>query len=100
MIARLWHGVTQADKADEYGEYLERTGIPDYKATRGNRGVYLMRRLEGNQAHFLILTLWESNEAIKEFAGEEIDKARYYPEDAGFLLELEPFVKHYEVLSD
>jgi heme-degrading monooxygenase HmoA len=99
MIARIWHGVTQAEKADEYSEYLNKTGIPDYKATRGNRGVYLMRSVEGDQAHFLILTFWDSEDAIREFAGEEIDKARYYPEDNEFLLGLEPFVKHYEVVN-
>jgi heme-degrading monooxygenase HmoA len=99
MIARIWHGVTPATKADEYFQYLKKTGLPDYDSTEGNRGVYLLRRLEGDQAHFLTLTFWESEEAIKKFAGEDIEKARYYPEDAQFLLEMEPTVKHYEVLA-
>ncbi len=99
MIARIWHGVTPAGRADEYVDYLNRTGLPDYRATEGNRGVYLLRRIEGDQAHFLTLTFWDSEAAIRKFAGEEIEKARYYPEDAGFLLELEPTVRHYEVLS-
>jgi heme-degrading monooxygenase HmoA len=98
MIARLWHGVTQAAQADEYWDYLNETGIPDYKGTPGNRGVYVLRRLQGDKAHFLLLTLWESWEAIRAFAGDEVDKARYYPEDEVYLLTLEPHVKHYEVL--
>jgi heme-degrading monooxygenase HmoA len=98
MIARIWHGVTMATKADKYFDYLKGTGLADYAATSGNRGVYLLRRIEGDRAHFMTLTFWESEEAIKAFAGAAIEKARYYPEDKDFLLEFEPTVKHYEVL--
>jgi len=98
MIARTWHGVTAASKSDEYLDYLNKTGIPDYQATEGNQGVYVLRRIEGNKAHFFLLTLWESEDAIKKFAGSDMEKARYYPEDNEYLLELEPMVTHYEVL--
>ncbi len=98
MIARIWHGVTMAAQADEYVEYLKQTGLPDYAATEGNRGVYLLRKIDGDQAHFLTLTFWDSVEAIQKFAGDNVEKAKYYPDDAQFLLELEPFVQHYEVL--
>jgi len=99
MIARTWHGITPASKADEYVDYLNQTGVPEYRATPGNLGVYVLRRLEGDKAHFLLLTLWESEEAIKRFAGADMEKAKYYPEDEQFLLELEPNVTHYEVIS-
>ncbi len=99
MLARLWHGITLASKADEYVAYLNKTGVEDYQATEGNLGVQLLRRIEGEQAHFLIITFWESVEAIKKFAGEEYEKARYYPEDQNFLLEFEEKVIHYEVVS-
>ncbi len=59
----------------------------------------MLRRLEGNEAHFLLITFWESWEAIRAFAGEDVAVARYYPEDEAFLLELEPNVTHYEVLA-
>jgi heme-degrading monooxygenase HmoA len=98
MIARTWHGVTQVSKANEYLDYLKRTGVAEYEKTEGNRGVYVLQRVDGDQAHFLLLTLWESEDAIKRFAGSEIEKAKYYPEDEKFLLELEPNVTHYEVL--
>lgn len=98
MIARTWHGVTPASKAEAYLDYLNKTGVPDLRATKGNQGVYVFRRIEGEQAHFLLTSLWESYEAIKKFAGADIEKARYYPEDKVFLLELEPTVTHYEVL--
>jgi hypothetical protein len=61
--------------------------------------VYVFRKVEGPVAHFLLTTLWESVASIQAFAGEDIERARYYPEDMGYLLELEPTVTHYEVLS-
>ena len=88
MIARTWHGITEASKADEYLEYLNKTGIPEYRLTQGNLGVYVLRRIEGNKAHFLLLTLWESEDAIKRFAGSNMEKAKYYPEDERFFLSL------------
>ena len=99
MIVRFWHGVTPAEKADKYHGYLDRTGVPDYRATEGNRGVYVLRRIEGDRAHFLTVSFWESMEAIKAFAGPEPERAKYYPEDEEFLLDFEPTVEHYEVLT-
>jgi len=99
MIARIWHGMTEASKAAEYSEYMNRTGVSDLAATPGNQGVYMLRRLEGNRAHFLMVSLWESEEAIRRFAGEDIQKARYYPQDKAYLLELEPAVTHYVVVA-
>jgi len=98
MISRIWHGVTAADRSDEYLEYLNKTGVPDYQATDGNRGVYVLRRIEGDKAHFLLLSLWQSTDAIVKFAGPDMERARYYPEDKAYLLEFEPTVTHYEVL--
>jgi heme-degrading monooxygenase HmoA len=98
MIARIWHGITPASKADEYVEFLQQSGVRDYQATEGNYGVHLLRRIEGDQAHFLILTFWDSVESIKRFAGEDYEKARYYPEDEEYLLEFEESVIHYEMV--
>jgi heme-degrading monooxygenase HmoA len=98
MIARIWHGITPATKAADYLDYLNKTGVPDYQATEGNRGVYVLRRIEGEQAHFLTLSFWDSMQAIRNFAGVEVEKAKYYPQDSEFLLEFEPTVIHYEVL--
>jgi heme-degrading monooxygenase HmoA len=98
MIARIWHGKTTTSKADDYLGYFRETGLADYQATKGYLGVIVLRRDEEHQTDFLILTLWESKESIIQFAGDEMDKARYYPEDTQYFLELEPNVKHYEIV--
>jgi heme-degrading monooxygenase HmoA len=95
----MWHGRTRANDADEYLDYLYKSGIPDYRQTPGNRGAWVFRRVEDDVAHFITLTFWESREAIKAFAGDDISVARYYPEDKKYLLEFEPSVIHYEVFE-
>ena len=97
MIARTWHGITKAEDAGRYADLINRTGTPHYRSTPGNRAVYIFRRIEGGVAHFLVLSLWDSFDAIRAFAGPEPERAVYYPEDKEFLLEFEPHVTHYEV---
>ncbi|WP_266077376.1 antibiotic biosynthesis monooxygenase family protein [Haladaptatus caseinilyticus] len=97
MIGRIWHGRTPAGKADAYFEFQKERAIPDYESIDGNLGAYVFRRIEGDEAHFLTLSFWESRDSIRRFAGEDIESAKYYPEDEDFLLEFEPTVMHYEV---
>jgi heme-degrading monooxygenase HmoA len=98
MIARSWAGATRAADADAYLDYLHATGFPEYRATPGNRGVLALRRVAGDRAEFLLLTLWDSEEAIRRFAGDDIERAVFYPEDERFLLERGERVRHYEVV--
>lgn len=99
MICRIWHGRTQRARADEYERFLLERALPDYRATAGNLSASLMRRDEGDITHFVTETLWESEDAIRGFAGNEVLKARYYTEDNDFLLEFERFVQHYRVVA-
>lgn len=99
MIARMWHGRTPLDKAEAYATFLDNRAMPDYRSTPGNLGAQVLRRDEGGVAHFLTLSYWEDEDAIRAFAGANLLKAKYYSEDEGFLLEFEPEVVHYEVRS-
>ena len=99
MVARMWHGRVSAEKEEEYHAYIQRTGLKDFADTKGNRGALLLTRKEGEITHFYTLSFWEDMNAICLFAGHEPEKARYYPEDADYLLELEPRVAHFEVAS-
>jgi len=100
VIARIWHGRTEAAKAEDYLRFLKERALPDYRRTAGNRAAYVLRRIDGPTAHFLTLSFWDSQDAIRGFAGQDIERARYYPEDRGFLLDFEPTVAHYEVFND
>jgi len=99
MIARLWHGKVPSAKAADYHQYLLATGLRDYSSVKGNRSVSLLKREEDGITHYYTLTYWDDIEAIKQFAGEDYEKARYYPEDKDYLIEFEPLVVHYTVLE-
>ena len=98
MIARTWAGATRAADADTYLDYLHSTGLAEYRKTPGNRGVLALRRIAGNRAEFLLVTLWDSEEAIRRFAGDDIERAVFYPEDDRFLVARDDRVRHYEVV--
>ncbi len=68
MVTRIWHGATPAAKSDEYLNLMRTVAIPDYRSTPGNTGAYALCRMEGDTAHFLMVTFWESEEAIRAFA--------------------------------
>ena len=102
MIARMWRGATKAEDGDAYLEVLRRTGFAEYRATPGNVSVLGLRRLndKDGRAEFLIVSLWESEEAIRRFAGEDLERAVFYPEDERFLVERDERVQHFEVVFE
>jgi heme-degrading monooxygenase HmoA len=100
MIVRMWHGRVLTSKADAYREFTNGRAIPDYQSVKGNRSVHILERQEGDITHFITLTFWDSLESIREFAGDDVESAKYYPEDSEFLLEFEPKVVHYEVVGE
>ena len=97
MIARIWRGaVAQAD-GDAYADYVAETGLAGYTSTEGNRGAWLLRRDVGDKTEVVTLSMWDSMEKIKAFAGEDPEVAVFYPEDDRFLIERDEFVSHYVV---
>jgi heme-degrading monooxygenase HmoA len=99
MIYRVWHGRTLRSKAEAYAAFLKQRAIPDYRSVAGNLSVEILRRDEGDIAHFITVTHWESEDCIRAFAGSDLLKAKYYAEDQDYLLEFEPQVHHYTVLA-
>ncbi len=99
MIVRIWHGRTPRSRADEYANFLQGRAIPDYQSVSGLLDVQVLRRDEGAVTHFLTVTRWTSEQDIEAFAGPDLLKAKYYPEDRDFLLEFEPEVQHFEVAA-
>ena len=99
MITRMWHGRVPTSKAKAYREFVNARAIPDYQSVAGNLSVHILERTEADITHFITLTFWNDLESIKAFSGEDVDVAKYYPEDKDFLLEFEQKVLHYEVVG-
>ena len=100
MIARIWHGRTKIDDFEEYTEFMKSKAIPDYKKTDGFVKLTFLRNTKGNVGHFKLITFWKNLDVIKNFAGENFEKPKYYSEDERFLLEFEEKVIHYEVFAE
>jgi len=99
-IMRLWHGEVSIEKANEYEKFMIEKAAPDYGSVDGLLKLYFQRRNENKTAHFLLVTIWDSLESIKRFAGAEPEIAKYYPEDDEFLLEKEKTSSMYEVFYE
>ena len=100
MVVRMWHGRVPTAKAQRYREFLNARAIPDYRSVPGNVSVHILERQDGPVTHFITMTFWLSMTAIHGFAGDDVQVAKYYPEDRDFLLEYEPNVVHYEVVGE
>ena len=100
MIARIWHGSTKAEHFDEYSEFMRRKAADDYQSAEGFVRLVFLHRLDGKIAHFQLITYWENLESVKNFAGDDYESAKYYPEDKNYLLEFEKRVTHFEVFAD
>ena len=91
-------GITREAQAGEYLAYLNRTRVKEQRAREGNRGVFVLQRVCGGRAEFVLLSLWESWEAIQKFSRGDLEKEVPYPADKDFLLEFDSKVTLYEVL--
>ena len=98
MIARTWWGATRAEAGDAYVAYLEATGLRAYRDAPGNRGAWALRRIADGRAEFLVVSLWDSLAAVRAFAGPDVERAVFYPEDDRFLVARDAHVTHYEVV--
>ena len=80
-------------------DYIERTGGRAARETPGNSGYYILRREDGDRIEFVTISLWDSLDAIRAFAGDNLDEVVFYDEDDRFLVDRERFVTHYEIVG-
>lgn len=99
-VARVWRGRTRTAIADSYADYLYEEGVKKLRATPGNLGVQVLRRIQGDVAEFVTVSYWSSREEIRAYAGDDIEKTHHLPKDSEFLLELPPHVQHFDVILD
>jgi heme-degrading monooxygenase HmoA len=100
MIARLWRGVAVAGNADAYQRHATDTVFPALRAIAGHRGAYLLKRATGGRTEFLAVTLWDSMDAVRSFAGTDPETAVVEPEACAVLAEFDDFARHYEIAYD
>jgi heme-degrading monooxygenase HmoA len=96
-IARIWQGKVSPAKADEYEKYLKDNGVPKMTSTAGNLGIQILRRPSSDAVEFIVITYWESEDAIKKVVGADVDKAYSLPRDSEFLMEPVKTVRHYQI---
>jgi len=99
MIVRIWHGRTKTTDAEPYRQFVIDTGITEYTSVEGNLGAQIWQQKEGDITHIWTVSWWKDLESIKSFAGDEIEKAKYYDDDKKYLLEFERTVVHYEAFD-
>jgi heme-degrading monooxygenase HmoA len=100
MIARIWSGAVPTADADTYAAYIRETGFGEYGRTPGNRGAWLLRPQDNHRTEFIALSLWDSADAIRAFAGEDIEAAVLYPEDEAYLIGGESRIAHYDIVDE
>ena len=100
MIARMWRGWVRTEDRADYVAYIEATGMTEYRSTPGNHGAWMLARdLEDHRTEIVTFSLWASRDAIRNFAGDDIERAVFYPEDDRFLVDRETTVTHFEVVA-
>lgn len=99
MIARIWRSTTTLSNAEKYQEYLKRTIIPDYQIAEGNQGVYVMKECQGELTHFLLLTLWASDESLEKYTGTANDVVNPVSEERDLLVAFESTARRYRVIK-
>lgn len=95
-VVRMWSGVVRTEDRDEYAAYVERTGMGEYRSTPGNLDAWLLTRdLGDGRTEITTVSRWRDLESIVGFAGDDIERAVFYPEDDRFLVERDERVRHY-----
>jgi len=97
MIARLWRGYAAPEKAHLYLEHLEKSVFPDLDQIDGFRGAHVLQRHQHGNVEFVVMTLWESMDAIHQFAGENADMAVVAPAAQAVLHQYDATVAHYDI---
>jgi heme-degrading monooxygenase HmoA len=98
MIARMWHGFTTPENADEYEAMLKPEVLPGVSRRQGYQGSYFLRRNLGAEVEFVTVMLWESLDAIRSFAGPNYEVAIVPPERRRMLKRFGEKSAHYEVI--
>jgi heme-degrading monooxygenase HmoA len=97
MIVRMWRGQAKAANVTAYEQFVTTRVFAGLPEIEGHRGAYLLKRPVGDEVEFIAITLWDSLDAIRKFAGDAIDRAVVEPEARAVLSDFDDFVRHFEL---
>lgn len=97
MIARIWRGWTAADKAAAYRRHFQTSVQPHLEALAGFRGCHLLESIGKEETEIMTVTFWDSLDAIRAFAGEDISRAKVEDAAAAVLVRYNTIAEHYDV---
>jgi heme-degrading monooxygenase HmoA len=100
MVIREWRGRASKSRGGAYVEHFNTQVLPQLKKVPGFVGAHLCCRPKGELVEFVVLSRWESYDAIRGFAGPDVDAAVVAPAAAATLSDFDPVVQHYEILTD
>jgi heme-degrading monooxygenase HmoA len=100
MIIREWRGRAMLFRSDAYPKHFRDIVVPELRSLSGFLGAHLSQRQIGDQVEFLVLTRWQSMEAIGAFAGSSVDRAVVEPGAIAALIDFDDTVQHYIVIED
>ena len=100
MIIRAWRGRASPARSDAYPKHFREAVVPDLRNVPGFLGAHLSQRRDGDRVEFLVLTRWESMEAIRPFAGPDVDNAVVEPGAVAALDDFDATVRHYDVIEE
>jgi heme-degrading monooxygenase HmoA len=99
MISRQWRGVARPDSAHAYVEHLRSETFPALRSLRGFVGASILRRELPEGVEFLVVTQWDSLDAIRAFAGADVEAAVVPAKVRDMMVEHDATVRHYEVVT-
>ena len=99
MISRQWRGLAKSSHADKYVEHLRQETFPKLNEISGFVSASILRRSVPNGVEFLIVTTWESIDAIQGFAGTDVEAAVVPPRVQEMMVEYDNRVRHYQIVQ-
>ena len=97
MIARVWTAHATAANAIQYRDHLRTQVIPALRRLAGYESTTLLTKASGEDVEILVITRWTSMNAIRAFAGDDVERAVVAEEAALLLQSWDERVRHYDV---
>jgi heme-degrading monooxygenase HmoA len=101
MVERVWSArAMSAVAAADYEAYFQRVVVPELTAVPGYRGARLLRRDVEGRIEIVVTTRWDSLDAIRGFAGDDLERAVVHEGAAALFSDYDRTVRHFDVVSE